>query len=660
MPRRLPLLAVLALAAPARAADPPPWEKAVADAAKKPPMTAAEAEAFVKRLHAYVRDHHLKADPKSPQRGMVYEYVDTTRLGKPDRWVQGEALDTMHDGAWYALAMAHAFRATGDRTYRDFLKEYQLPFYTRVLNHSDTLFDTKQVDVAEKGVRFNKEHALQPGEKGFCPYWWDDGASVSLERRRLRDPLAKPPFACTDLLAGKPNPDARLTGYSHGSSNHLAQDLGPMLMVGWLTFRESADPAEKALAADCALAAKHLHECRLRHHGSIPAVFAAAGVTNGDKDLLKRVGEPKLTAPANHYTRFLLAAGGPEQRHSTPGFMDDAAYTYYTHLATGKIPPAVRFKLVYDTFTEPQLFRYWVATYPHWLDVAKMPGLNRFDLAGGPYGKGGRFESYPTREKSLPPPPVGSRFGPQNMVVSAWALQLLDEAPGLWDKAVDQLCRKDLRAGFTTAPKFEAKPKPEGSEPFELGGATLRVAGLPGCLAVGGTFGDEKLECTIAGAPDDKAGRAVLTVRSDGSWSAVNGAGEKLELSGWTRGTRDGSPTSFVAILTGSVFKDQGRWLNAVELGRYTLTVGKESKTFVLASSEKQVRAALERELAGGLRTWEAIFDTLGYVPTGLGAGKDWDAFSDTGGYAHLISAASQYLLWKAGKRDWEAHAVPR
>jgi len=63
---------------------------------------------------------------------------------------------------------------------------------------------------------------------------------------------------------------------------------------------------------------------------------------------------------------------------------------------------------------------------------------------------------------------------------------------------------------------------------------------------------------------------------------------------------------------------------------------------------------------AGGLRTWEAIFQEKGYIPTGLGTGPQWDDYSDTGGYAHLISAASQWLLYLEGKRDWEVHKFPR
>src|SRR5205814_6712081 len=122
---------------------------------------------------------------------------------------------------------------------------------------------------ARKGAHtFNKEHALQEGEKGFVPYWWDDGASVSLERRRDKDPLGA--FACTDLLAGKPNPQYRLAGWSHGSSNHLAQDLGVMLLTAWLLLRDSTDRKDLTLAREVALAARKLHECRMRQQGHIP------------------------------------------------------------------------------------------------------------------------------------------------------------------------------------------------------------------------------------------------------------------------------------------------------------------------------------------------------------------------------------------------------
>jgi hypothetical protein len=109
--------------------------------------------------------------------------------------------------------------------------------------------------------------------------------------------------------------------------------------------------------------------------------------------------------------------------------------------------------------------------FRYWSDDARVPpGLNRFDLIGH-YGKGGKFESY----RSDRPVALGSRFGPQNLVASAWALQSLDAHPGLWDKSVDQLRGRDLRVGF----REEGKEQPRmvgpvaAIESFELGVAKL-------------------------------------------------------------------------------------------------------------------------------------------------------------------------------------------
>src|SRR5262249_25795381 len=155
-----------------------------------------------------------------------------------------------------------------------FVTKWQLPFYCKMLNHSDTLFSAKRQDARQDAHRWGKEHALQEGEKGFVPYWWDDGASVSLERQRDKKPLGV--FACTDFLAGKPNPDFRLDGYAHGSSNHLAQDLGVMLQLAWLLLRDAQTEEDKKLLGEVVEAAKNLHECRMRHQGHIPMCDAPA------------------------------------------------------------------------------------------------------------------------------------------------------------------------------------------------------------------------------------------------------------------------------------------------------------------------------------------------------------------------------------------------
>ncbi len=150
----------------------------------KPPMTVDETRVFMKRLAKFVLENHMKRDAKSPQSGMIYEYFWVERKGQVDQFIQGEALDTMHDGAWFAAALVHAYRATGDRFYKEFLTQWVLPFYLKMLNHGDELFTSERNDGQpgdDRGWRGSKEWLLQGREKGFVPYWWDDGGSVSLD-----------------------------------------------------------------------------------------------------------------------------------------------------------------------------------------------------------------------------------------------------------------------------------------------------------------------------------------------------------------------------------------------------------------------------------------------------------------------------------------------
>ncbi len=500
------------------AAERPGWEMAW----KKGPMTAEEAKALMKRLAQFVFDNHLKKNPNSPQRGMVYEYMDTTRKGEFDQFVQGEALDTMHDGAWFAAALVNAYRTTGDPFYKDFLANWILPFYLKMLNHSDELFTAKRNDARPNAHKWGKEWLFQEGEKGFVPYFWDDGGSVSYERRHDRNPLG--PFQCVDNLAGKPNPNYLLDGYSLGSSNHMAQDLGVMLQLAWLLFRDSRDERDQRVAAEIAEGAKNLYECRMRHHGQIPMCVCPWALASGSAELMKRVPNPDdkaLWNPNNHYTRAVYDFE-PGKQYSFPGFADDQQYRYYFGIARagGKLPKPLAFKTIYDAYTEPILFRMYCD------DWEVPPGINRFDLFPY-YAVDGKPSDYRSERKGphKSVKPLGSRFGPQNMVCCGWALQALKAYPGIWEERLKHATRKDLR-------------------PY-------------------------------------------LTV------------------------------------------------------------------------SEAEVKAWLERELGCGLRTWEAIFDEKGYIPTSIGSTYGWDKYSDSGGYAHLISAAAQWLLVLEGKCDWEMHNVP-
>ena len=515
------------------------WEQA----SQKPPMTAAETRQFMRELAQFVFDHHLKKASGSPQRGMVYEYLDVRRKGQFDQFVEGEGLDTMHDGAWLAAALVTAYRATGDPFYKAFLVDWILPFYVKMLNHSDELFSARRNDARPGAAPWGKEWAFQEGEKGFVPYFWDDGGSVSLDRRIEKKPLGSRP--CVDHLAGKPNPNYLLDGYSLGSSNHMAQDLGVMLQLSWLLLKDSDEPADRKLARQVAEAARNLHECRMRHFGVIPMCAAPAALANRDAALMKKIpspDDPRYWEPNNHCTRALVKFK-PGERYPTPGFADDQEYRYYFGIARsgGRVPEPLAFKTIYDAYTEPMLYRLYSD------DAEVPPGINRFDLHPI-YFVDGKPADYRSDRKGPRggPRPIGSRFGPQNMVCCGWALQMLTVYPDLWQR---------VRQGL------------------------------------------------------ESSGRRVADV---------------------------------------------------VDHGPYSSTVKARLRDLATVGSERQLRETLQRELAGGLRTWQAIFKEKGYIPTGIGAGQDWDFYSDTGGYAHLIKAAAQWLLCLEGKRDWEMHHIPQ
>jgi len=665
MTARLPTVSVLLaglLVGSARAAEQggserePAWARVHLEG----PLTADETRQFMRTLAQYVFDNHLKKDPGSPQRGMVYEYFDTRRKGRFDQFVQGEGLDTMHDGAWLAAAMVNAYRATGEGLYKEFLTRWQLPFYLKMLNHSDELFTWEGAVAREGAMPWGKPWAFQEGEKGFVPYFWDDGGSVSIERRSSKNPLGIRP--CVDHLAaaGKPNPRYLLDGYSLGMSNHMAQDLGVMVQLAWLLLRESDDPAEQRLAGEVADAARNLHESRMRHFGPIPMCAAPAALATGDAELMRRVPSPddeRYWTPSNPYVRFLVDFK-PGQQMPLPGFADDQQYRYYYGIARtgGTLPKPLAFKTLYDAYTEPQLYRYYSG------DAPVPAGINRFDLHPIT-GRDGKLDDYRSDRRGPygGPRPIGSRFGPQNMVCCGWALQILDAMPGIWEERYEREFREDLRSFlWDLPPTAEPTPMPMEAIPFESGQVSLGTNRTGLGLFARLEKGKESVVIKFHPRPDAKGDPMVLSLRQDGTATAVGPGGESLHVEVDSGRETANGPMRFNLTIPLTVVKGQKPWMNVVDHGRYSIAVGDKVRNVYVAGQQKQVKAWLEHELGAGLRTWRAIFREVGYIPTGIGTGSRWHGISDSGGYAHLISACAEWLLYLEGKRDWELHHVPQ
>jgi hypothetical protein len=623
-------------------------------------LSAGETRQFMRALAQFVFDNHLKKNPASPQRGLVYEYLDMPRRGQIDQFVEGEGLDTMHDGAWLAAALVTAFRATGDPFFKQFAVQWQLPFYLKMLNHSDTLFSSLHSDARPGAAAWGKEWAFQEGEKGFVPYYWDDGGSVSIDRLRDKNPLGICP--CVDRLAGKPNPHCLLDGYSLGSSNHMAQDLGVMLETAWLLLQDSTDPAERKLAEETARAALNLYQCRVRHTGSIPMCAAPAALANGDKKIMGEVpaADPRrFWGPRGHYVRALYD-DQPGKSTVTPSFADDQEYIYYYGIAKagGRVPPALAFRTIYDAYTAPLLYRAYCDDQP------APPGVNRFDLYPY-YFRDGKPVGYRSDRKGPfhRPQPVGSRYGPQNMVCCGWAIQMLRAQPGVWEEAFRREPRGDLRV-YIDDPVPGGPPLATPKAVCALGGVTLELVSTRTELVLSGPLPAHRATWQIFSRPDATGSSAAVTLDPNGAATAVNDKQETLLLA---MKVLPGPARQFTLRLPYTLVKGQPAWANAVEHGRLSIRRGDTVRNLYLASGEAQVLAALQRELGAGLRTWQAVFAQYGYIPSGIGTQSitgrprlTFDDLSDSGGYAHLIAAGAEWLLCLEGKRDWELQGIPQ
>jgi len=288
-------------------------------------------------------------------------------------------------------------------------------------------------------------------------------------------------------------------------------------------------------------------------------------------------------------------------------------------------------------------------------DEPPPPGINVFDLH--PYtAVDGKPADYRSERKGHfgQPRPIGSRFGPQNMVVCGWALQALKLHPGLWDEAVKLHAPDDLRVPVADPPPLAMWPLGQ----LVVHGVAVDLLSTRTHLTILVSAERAPIVLKVLSRPDAQGTSASVTVAEGGKVSVADGKGQALDFQSELIAA-DGNRVAVRLVLPYTAAKGQKAWANGIELGRYSIQVGGETRKFVLASSEEQVRAWLEQELARGLRTWQAISKEKGFIPTGIGTGQHWDGYSDTGGYAHLLSAAAQWLFLLDNRRDWDAHRVP-
>jgi hypothetical protein len=235
--------------------------------------------------------------------------------------------------------------------------------------------------------------------------------------------------------------------------------------------------------------------------------------------------------------------------------------------------------------------------------------------------------------------------------------------PEVWEERYRRDFSGDLRVYIDDPPPGAQLPRAEQAQ-VELAGTELRLVSSRLGLSVGGTFSGPQLELRFFSQPDGQGDHAVVQLTRLGRAKASNDRGEPLVVRAELKS--EDERTQFSVHIPYTVAKGQNRWLTGIEHRRYSIGIGDARRNLYLASSARQVEAALAHELGAGLKTWQAVFQHYGYIPTGIGTyslpiaqGVRWDDFSDSGGYAHLIGAAAQWLLCLDGKRDWELHRVP-
>jgi len=577
-------------------------------AAPKPPPAWSDdhLKDFMRELARYAVDKHVEKDPQDPQFGMIYELYQV----KNGKWYQGETLDTMHDGAWFATALCMAYRATKDPYYLDILRKYPLAFYKKVMLNADRLFGYP---------------------KGTVPYWWDDGDSISLEDGKVLNGCRQGP---------------------HMTSNHMAQDLAVMLFNAWLLTR---DP-------ELARCAKYLWDER-RNNTDEPASPAAmfvntvaAGFTNADESILNQAGGDKYEyQPWSRYYRGLYEW----QETDIPPYDDGLAFEYFATL-TGKwgqrrLDEDFGQRMVEEALTVPYQYQLWMDHRDYeW-------GLHLFEIQGQPKMVNGRFEKYHSEWPTVWYGPRGLQLEWEGLI----GLQMLKALPNAWEAHYQRHYADD----HVLVPILDWPEDLWTNVPMvrtEEAGCPLYSLTQFLLLGVEHAAGDLNLQLASEEKPDDQ----WLELAWDAQQHALRITGpagdvtayEPAEL-GQPLEPRPANAEDEVVLLY-TAAKSAQPWLNGVEHGRYLFVTGNQGVKLYFLSPQERVHRRLRNAGLGAVDFYHRFYREQGFLPFKFRYDERGkvvtDDFSDSGSYAHLIALIAQVLIERHDQRDWDLALTTR
>ncbi|MDP3941799.1 MAG: carbohydrate binding domain-containing protein [bacterium] len=611
------------------------------------PWTDTELTTFITNLSDTVITHHAKKNVLLPElAGMIYEWAKIN----PDRAWEDNGWDTMHDGAWFGNALASAYRATRNDHFVDLLNNYTLTFYPTILNNSDKYFVldlpagagvVSSVNLIPRPTNYPNN----PVSKGIPDYLYDDGESKTFD-------------GSTSYI-----------GYRTGkyTSLHMQVDVAQMLAsTGLLTNRSDVKLALKNLALGNATA----YGDEAGGHPAVETKLFALKLNPGDTELTSKFTLPGIL-PSGSFSDPNNPPFGKSLAYSTlylntpasyGNHLDGPVWTYYRWLLDQDRKPLddVFAKQVTSTaYTNIVVDQLWYGT------ERRQPGLNDFDSSLTYVSE--KFSPYYADDLNHP---KGSRYGTQVMLFAAAGLQLLKAFPNAWTKFRDTCCASDIPIEIRwTSPGIDGTLDASGySTPITVDtDVTARLGSSIDTLYL---FVDrpsgKNVPLMIYARADGVTLGATITIDGTGNVIAKGRNGTDDLIVTKATGTANGREQLELAIPF-TVVKTQKPWANAVDDSRLSLKgANGQLKTLFFLSSPETVRAIFEKELIEGLRFWEFVLTDWKMIPAGFypqdgknglwSGNKSPDGFSDTGGYAGVINAASMYKEYLDSENDWDLY----